>query len=73
MNGVVAVSPFLNPTIDENGDLSPLGWVVSLPSIAAAHLERPRSLTTLVGHSDESDARRPPRRCARRSATTRLS
>jgi carboxypeptidase C (cathepsin A) len=46
MNGVVAVSPFLNPTIEENGDLSPLPWIVTLPSIAAANLERQDKLTS---------------------------
>jgi carboxypeptidase C (cathepsin A) len=45
MNGVVLVSPYLNPTIDENADLSPMGWIVTLPSIAAAHLERMHALT----------------------------
>jgi carboxypeptidase C (cathepsin A) len=45
MNGVVAVSPYLNPSLDENGDVSPMAWVVSLPSIAAANLERQHKLT----------------------------
>jgi carboxypeptidase C (cathepsin A) len=45
MNGVVAVSPFLNPTLDENADVSPMAWVVTLPSIAAANLERQHKLT----------------------------
>ncbi|HUR35228.1 MAG TPA: hypothetical protein VM032_15600 [Vicinamibacterales bacterium] len=45
MNGIVAVSPYLNPAIDENGDLSPMPWVVTLPSIAAAHLERQHTLS----------------------------
>ncbi len=45
MNGVVLVSPYLNPTIDENGDLSPIPWMVSLPSITAANLEREKKLT----------------------------
>jgi carboxypeptidase C (cathepsin A) len=45
MNGVVLVSPYLNPTIDDNGDLSPMAWIVTLPSMAAAHLERTKSLT----------------------------
>ena len=44
-NGVVLVSPYLNPTIEENGDLSPMPWLMSLPSIAAAHLEREHKLT----------------------------
>jgi carboxypeptidase C (cathepsin A) len=45
MNGIVLVSPYLNPTIDNDGDLSPIPWVVNLPSIAAAHLEREHKLT----------------------------
>ena len=45
MNGVVLVSPYLNPAIDENGELSPLPWMVTLPSIVAAHLERENKLT----------------------------
>jgi len=40
MNGVVLVSPYLNPAIDENGDISPIPWMLTLPSIVAAHLER---------------------------------
>ena len=45
MNGVVLVSPYLNPTVDENGDLSPIPWMVTLPSITAANLEREKKLT----------------------------
>ncbi|HET7619211.1 MAG TPA: hypothetical protein VFK20_11940, partial [Vicinamibacterales bacterium] len=45
MNGIVLVSPYLNPSIDENADLSPMAWVVNLPSMAAAHLERNKQLT----------------------------
>ncbi len=45
MNGVVLVSPYLNPTADDNGDLSPLPWMLTLPSITAAHLEREKKLT----------------------------
>jgi len=45
MNGIVAVSPYLNPTLDENADVSPMAWVVSLPSIAAASLERQHKLS----------------------------
>jgi carboxypeptidase C (cathepsin A) len=45
MNGIVAVSPYLNPTLDENGDVSPMPWVVTLPSIVAANLERQHKLT----------------------------
>ncbi|MBV8632400.1 MAG: peptidase S10 [Silvibacterium sp.] len=45
MNGVVLVSPYLNPTIEQNGDVSPIPWMVTLPSITAAHLERQNKLT----------------------------
>ena len=45
MNGEVLVSPYLNPTLEERGDLSPLPWMVTLPSIVAAHLEREHKLT----------------------------
>jgi carboxypeptidase C (cathepsin A) len=45
MNGVVLVSPYLNPSIDENEDLSPVPWMMTLPSISAAHLERENKLT----------------------------
>src|SRR6185437_12911554 len=40
MNGIVLVSPYLNPTLEDNGDLSPIPWMVTLPSITAANLER---------------------------------
>jgi carboxypeptidase C (cathepsin A) len=45
MNGVVLVSPYLNPTIDENENLSPIPWMVTLPPITAAHLESENKLT----------------------------
>jgi carboxypeptidase C (cathepsin A) len=45
MNGVVLVSPYLNPTLDESGDISPVPWLLTLPSITAAHLERQHKLT----------------------------
>lgn len=45
MNGVVLVSPYLNPTLADNGDVSPVPWLLTLPSIAAAHLEREHKLT----------------------------
>jgi carboxypeptidase C (cathepsin A) len=45
MNGVVLVSPYLNPMIEENGDLSPMPWMMTLPSITAANLERAGKLT----------------------------
>lgn len=45
MNGVVLVSPYLNPMLEDNGDLSPIPWMVTLPSITAARLERDNKLT----------------------------
>ena len=45
LNGLVLVSPYLNPTAEENGDLSPLPWMMTLPSITAANLERQGKLT----------------------------
>jgi len=45
LNGVVLVSPYLNPGQDDNEDLSPLPWMMTLPSITAAHLEREKKLT----------------------------
>jgi carboxypeptidase C (cathepsin A) len=40
MNGMVLVSPYLEPTSNNGGDLSPLPWMMTLPSISAANLER---------------------------------
>ncbi|MDR3701981.1 MAG: peptidase S10 [Candidatus Sulfopaludibacter sp.] len=45
MNGAVLVSPYLNPAQDENADMSPIPWMMTLPSITAAHLEREHKLT----------------------------
>ena len=38
LNGVVLVSPYLNPSFG-NPSLSPTRWMTTLPSITAAHLE----------------------------------
>jgi carboxypeptidase C (cathepsin A) len=45
MNGVVLVSPYLNPSLEDSGDVSPVPWMLTLPSITAAHLEREHKLT----------------------------
>ena len=46
VNGVVLASPYLNPTIDTHGFVfSPLPWMMTLPSITAANLERQNKLT----------------------------
>src|SRR5271168_3609011 len=44
MNGLVLVSPYLNPETGD-GDLSPIPWMIDLPSITAAHLESEGKLT----------------------------
>ena len=44
MNGLVLVSPYLNPE-EGDGNLSPIPWMVTLPSITAAHLEAQHKLT----------------------------
>jgi carboxypeptidase C (cathepsin A) len=38
MNGMVLVSPYLNPDFGD-GNMSPVPWMTTLPSITAAHLE----------------------------------
>ncbi|MGH8090956.1 MAG: S10 family peptidase [Rudaea sp.] len=45
MNGVVLLSPYLDPAAFEDGDVSPLPWMLTLPSIAAANLERTHKLS----------------------------
>jgi carboxypeptidase C (cathepsin A) len=45
LNGVVLISPYLNPGQFDNGDLSPIPWMLTLPSITAARLERERKLS----------------------------
>jgi carboxypeptidase C (cathepsin A) len=40
MKGVVLVSPYLDPAASNDENVSPLPWMLTLPSIAAAHLER---------------------------------
>ena len=45
MNGEVLVSPYLDPGASSNRDLSPLPWMLTLPSISAANLERQGKLT----------------------------
>ena len=45
MNGLVLVSPYLDPSASRGEDLSPLPWMLTLPTIAAANLERHGKLT----------------------------
>jgi carboxypeptidase C (cathepsin A) len=44
MNGLVLVSPYLNPNFGD-GTLSPVPWMTTLPAITAAHLENEHQLT----------------------------
>ena len=46
INGLILVSPYLNPTDGSNGYIySPIPWMITLPPIVAAHLEREGKLT----------------------------
>ena len=45
MNGVVLLSPYLDPAASDDHNVSPLPWMLTLPSIAAAHLEREHKLS----------------------------
>jgi carboxypeptidase C (cathepsin A) len=59
MNGEVLVSPYMNPAVGSQADLSPLPWMLTLPPITAANLERQGKLTTEAMQSviqyDEGD------------------
>ena len=47
INGLILVSPYLNPTVENDGYIySPIPWMVTLPPIVAAHLEREGKLTS---------------------------
>lgn len=46
VNGLILVSPYLDPAAEDTGTaLSPMPWMISLPSMAAANLERSHALT----------------------------
>ena len=40
VNGMVMVSPYLEPPMDQAPDFSPMNWVTTLPSMTAANYER---------------------------------
>jgi carboxypeptidase C (cathepsin A) len=40
VNGMIMISPFLDGAIGSDDDLSPIGWMEAIPSMAAAKLER---------------------------------
>ncbi|MBV8897869.1 MAG: peptidase S10 [Acidobacteriaceae bacterium] len=46
MNGLILVSPYLDPSLEIAREISPLPWMLTLPSITAAHLEREDKLTS---------------------------
>lgn len=45
MNGMVLISPYLDPMAWSDDLVSPMAWMTTLPSIAAAHLEREGKLS----------------------------
>ncbi|MGH8190545.1 MAG: S10 family peptidase [Rhodanobacteraceae bacterium] len=45
MNGMVLLSPYLDPLAWSDDLVSPMAWMTTLPSIAAAHLEREGKLS----------------------------
>lgn len=46
VNGLIMVSPYLDPAVGDGATaLSPLPWMIDLPSMAAANLERQHRLT----------------------------
>ena len=45
MNGMVLLSPYLDPLAWSDEFTSPMAWMTTLPSIAAAHLEREGKLS----------------------------
>ncbi|OOG52707.1 peptidase S10 [Rhodanobacter sp. B05] len=45
MKGMVLLSPYLDPAASDDENVSPLPWMLTLPSIAASHLEREHKLT----------------------------
>ncbi len=49
VNGVFLVSPYLNPDFGDR-NLSPIPWMITLPPIAAAHLENEHKLTPDAMH-----------------------
>ena len=56
MNGVVLLSPYLDPAASDDENVSPLPWMLTLPSIAAAHLERehkltPQAMTSIIDYT----------------------
>ncbi|HLI78009.1 MAG TPA: hypothetical protein VKV02_13775, partial [Acidobacteriaceae bacterium] len=49
VNGLFLISPYLNPSFGD-GNISPIPWMITLPSITAAHLERQGKLTPDAMH-----------------------
>ena len=56
VNGIFLVSPYLNPAIEDEG-LSPTRFMITLPAITAAHLEREGKLSpeTMKGVIDYTE------------------
>ena len=74
MNGIVAVSPYLNPTIDADGDLSPMAWI-TLPSTggeSGAPAQAVRDTMAPVSRTREARRRGSPERAVRSAGASRL-
>lgn len=58
VNGLILVSPYLNPANEGHGyAYSPVPWMITLPAIAAAHLERegkltPEAMQTVIAYDE---------------------
>ena len=60
VNGLIMVSPYLDPASGSGATaLSPLPWMIDLPSMAAAHLEREGRLTPAAMADVEAYTRGP--------------
>ncbi|HEX8445311.1 MAG TPA: peptidase S10 [Sphingomonas sp.] len=60
ISGIVMVSPYLDPAATGDGTaLSPLPWMIDLPSMAAGHLERQGRLTPAAMAQVEAYVRGP--------------
>jgi carboxypeptidase C (cathepsin A) len=58
IKGLIMVSPYLDPAaIGDETALSPLPWMINLPSMAASHLEAQKQLTPEAMHAVEAYTR----------------
>ncbi len=57
VSGMVMLSPYLDGALENDDDVSPMGWVMRLPSMAAAKLERDGRLSAAALQPAEDYAR----------------